>query len=352
MNLEFASRCRPDNADFIKLNFIMASFTDFYGIDVSKDTLDIFRLTSSGQNGRKNRIDNSSASIEEWIGTLSKAASFCVLEATGTYSSRLVYLLDKHRIQFAVADPSKSKSFMEALGVSNKTDERAAHCLALMGKTLDLRPYKMPSMERQKRKQLQTAHNAMLKQRRMLKNQLHALEQLPFVERTARSAYEQILEAVEGQIGQIGEQLASLEEDEEYRAVKAIVRSVVGIGETTAHAMMLAADCFRDFPTVGELAKYFGLTPNSHYSGTSVRKRGRISKVGAPYVRSLLYMCTRSAIRYNNACRALYQRLRQKGKPHKVAAVAVMHKLVKQVFACVKSKAQFDNDYYLKYQTT
>jgi len=59
-------------------------------------------------------------------------------------------------------------------------------------------------------------------------------------------------------------------------------------------------------------------------------------------------MCTRSAIRYNLACKALYERLRAKGKPYKVALVAVMHKLVKQLFACVKKQVAFDNHFEQK----
>jgi hypothetical protein len=54
-------------------------------------------------------------------------------------------------------------------------------------------------------------------------------------------------------------------------------------------------------------------------------------------------MRTRSAIRYNLACKDLYERLRKRGKPHKLAAVAVMHKLVKQLFVCLKTKTVFDH---------
>ena len=59
-------------------------------------------------------------------------------------------------------------------------------------------------------------------------------------------------------------------------------------------------------------------------------------------------MCTRSAIRYNTACRELHQRLRKNNKPHKLAAVAVMNKLIKQFFVCVKQEVNFDNEYHLK----
>jgi len=328
----------------------MNVFTHVYGIDVSKDTLDVIKLESNAQSKEKAQIKNRLKQLEPWVKTLCVQSCLCVVEPTGTYSSTLIYLLNKYNIKVALVSPYKSKSFMDALGVSNKTDDQAAYCLAMMGLRLDLKTYQMPSINRQKRKQLQNAHNAMMKQGQMLKNQLHALDQLPIIEQVARGAYEKTLQTIEQQIKDLEDQMAELEEDPEYRQAKTLACSVVGIGPTTAHAIILAANGFESFESNEALCKYFGLTPNSHYSGSSVRKKGRITKMGTHYVRSLLYMCTRSAIRYNQACKELYQRLRAKGKPHKVAAVAVMHKLVKQVFACVKKQVKFDNQYYLKYQ--
>lgn len=327
----------------------MNAFTHVYGIDVSKDTLDYINLDTNAQSKEKAQIKNRLKQIEAWVKTLDTQC-LCVVESTGTYSSTLIYLLNKHDIKVAVVSPYKSKSFMDALGVSNKTDDQAAYCLAMMGLRLDLKLYQMPSVNRLKHKQLQNAHNAMMKQSRMLKNQLHALDQLPIIDQVARKAYEQTLQTIDQQIKILEDQMADLEEDEDFSKSKLLASSVVGIGPKTARAMMLAANCFEQFETSEALCKYFGLTPNSHYSGSSVRKKGRITKMGAHYVRSLLYICTRSAIRYNQACKELYQRLRTKGKPHRVAAVAVMHKLVKQVFACVKKQVKFDNQYYLKYQ--
>ncbi|MCH2082137.1 MAG: IS110 family transposase [Saprospiraceae bacterium] len=326
----------------------MNAFTHVYGIDVSKDTLDYIKLDTNAQSKEKGQIKNRLKKIETWVRTLD-GKCLCVVEPTGTYSSTLIYLLTKHHIKVALVSPYKSKSFMDALGVSNKTDDQAAYCLAMMGLRLDLKTYEMPSVNRIKHKQLQNAHHSMMKQSRMLKNQLHALDQLPIIDKAARKAYEQTLQVIDQQIKMLEEQMADLEEDEAFNQAKLLASSVVGIGEKTARAMMLAASCFENFESSEALCKYFGLTPNSHYSGSSVRKKGRITKMGAHYVRSLLYICTRSAIRYNQACKELYQRLRTKGKPHRVAAVAVMHKLVKQVFACVKKQVMFDNNYYLKY---
>ena len=77
-----------------------------------------------------------------------------------------------------------------------------------------------------------------------------------------------------------------------------------------------------------------------------------MSKKGNAEVRANLYMAARSAIRFNLACKDLYERLRAKGKPHKQAMVAVMNKLVKQLFGCVVNNTDFDNQFYLQFKTT
>jgi hypothetical protein len=61
-------------------------------------------------------------------------------------------------------------------------------------------------------------------------------------------------------------------------------------------------------------------------------------------------MAARSAIRFNLACKELYDRLRAKGKPYKKAMVAVMNKLIKQAFGVVQSKTEFDNNFYSNFK--
>ena len=144
------------------------------------------------------------------------------------------------------------------------------------------------------------------------------------------------------------QQLYSPSQDPNFQEKMKNGTSVVGIGNKTAEAILLATNGLDGFDQVPAVAKCLGITPSSHRSGTSINRKGGITKFGSNSVRGLLYMCTRSAIQHNKACKELYARLRAKGKPHKVAAVAVMHKLVKQFFACVKFSRTFDNDYHLK----
>jgi transposase len=68
-------------------------------------------------------------------------------------------------------------------------------------------------------------------------------------------------------------------------------------------------------------------------------------KTSAPLLRSLLYIASCSAIRYNKACQELYQRLKAAGKVPKMALIAVVNKLLRQAFAVVKFNQDFDPDY-------
>ncbi|MEL7251515.1 MAG: hypothetical protein AAFO03_24030 [Bacteroidota bacterium] len=69
-------------------------------------------------------------------------------------------------------------------------------------------------------------------------------------------------------------------------------------------------------------------------------------------LRGLLYMGARSAKRFNPACRDLYERLRRKGKCHKVAMVAVCNKMVRQLFAVVKNGVPYRDDFEKMCQLT
>ena len=322
------------------------NFTLVCGIDVSKDQLDSQLLVkSTGQSLNQNRFSNDLVSINRWLDSQSEESTLYVVEATGSYSAKLLYALDQRGLSVAVVSPLQSKSFMSALGISNKHDRQAADSLAQMGQRLSLKLYQMPSEEMKQRKQLNSALRALNKQHRMLTNQLHSLDQEVIIQPDVKKAYQSMAQAVEQQIQKLEKALAELDDDEAFQQASQWAGSVIGIGTKTAQAILLAAGCLGEFQHAGQLSKFFGLTPQSHYSGTSVYKKGRITKFGNHYVRSLLYMCTRSAIRFNPPCRDLYQRLRAKGKPHKVAAVAVMHKLIKQVFVCVKKQVNFDPHY-------
>lgn len=332
----------------------MVNYSLIIGIDVSKDQLDLFELLEGvALSNKLYAIKNTHQDITLWLEKIcSRVAQdtiLCVLEPTGCYSQRLVHLLGQAGIATALVNPSQSHGFAQVLNITSKNDAQAARMLATMGVRLDLPLYQPISETMQQRNQLQMAIRALQKQRQMLGNQLHAFEHQIVFAPQAVQALKASLETVEAQLQDLQEQLLELDDEEEQRQLN-LMQSVVGIGPKTAQAFLSATGGLHLFKTSGQLAKFIGIAPTSHQSGSSVYKKPRITKKGDTKLRANLYMATRTAKKYNHSCRILYTRLRQAGKCHKVAMVAVMHKLIKQAFGVVRSNTPFDNDYYLRFQ--
>ncbi len=97
-----------------------------------------------------------------------------------------------------------------------------------------------------------------------------------------------------------------------------------------------------------QIEAFVGLTPSENQSGTSVCGKDRLSKVGNNYLRKSLYMPAVSAIQHNPVIRDFADRLKQAGKPSKVIICAVMRKLLRIIYAVVRSGKPFDSNYKSK----
>lgn len=313
------------------------------GVDVSKDTIDYVVF---GQN-QSESIANSCKSLTAWASTYKIDETVFVLEPTGTYSDKILSILSEKGFEIRLANPVKGSNFMKAIGLLHKNDQSCAKALAQMAQSIELPIYQAPSEQMQKRKQIQMSYAALSKQKQQLTNQLHALQQRRHVSAPALGALQTVLDTVQIQLVEL-EQILSDLDDEQSEKFMELATSVKGVGEKTARLLLLHTNGLQLIPSSKQLLSFLGIVPSSHYSGTSVHKKGRITKRGPAQLRACLYCAAKSAKRYNNACKALYERLRKKGKPHKVAMLAVVKKLLQQIFAVVQSQTKFDNELYLR----
>jgi len=145
------------------------------------------------------------------------------------------------------------------------------------------------------------------------------------------------IEAIEAKV------LSLVKEDQQQQLT--LLTTVPGIGQKTALFLIIVTDGFSKFETASQLCSYAGITPTIRESGSSVRSRPRISKVGNRKLRNLLFLCSFNACKYNKACRELYERIVNKGKSKKLALIAVANKLLKQCFAIAKSGRPYDETY-------
>ena len=324
------------------------------GTDVSKDRLDYVPIEaslswSSVESMAVSSLANKEDAIEAWLDNYRPDESVFVFEPTGSYSDTLLELLVEKGYEFSLVTPQRAHAFSQTMQLTSKDDAWAARLLAYMGARLELPRYQPPSQEMKERKQVLAALSALMKQHQMLKNQLHAQEQYRKPQAIITQVFKDQIASIEKGIDQLKKQLKQLD-DQAFVALQKLAMTVVGIGPATSSWLLILTQGLENFHTSGQLIKYCGLVGRTHRSGKSVNAKGGITKQACAKLRACLFMAARSAIRYNLACKELYQRLRAKGKPFFKAIVAVMAKLLKQLFGVIKSNTPFDNQYYLKYQ--
>ncbi|HED1423155.1 TPA: IS110 family transposase [Kluyvera georgiana] len=100
-----------------------------------------------------------------------------------------------------------------------------------------------------------------------------------------------------------------------------------------------------DFRTAEQVAAFLGVAPVEKRSGTSVRGRSRMSKIGPPEIRAKLYLAALCGLRFNIAMKSMYERLCLNGKAKMVAIGALMRKLIHWCFGVLKSRQPFDTNY-------
>jgi len=138
-----------------------------------------------------------------------------VLESTGTYSDKLVQVASEMGIAFALVDPSTSHYYAKSEGHIHKNDRQAARSLLSYAQKNHLQPAQMSSEAQQQRKQLLSVLNSLAKQQTMLRNQIHAQDQLYRPNQVAKASLEAALSTVEQQIERLEAELHDLDGEEE-----------------------------------------------------------------------------------------------------------------------------------------
>lgn len=315
---------------------------EYQGIDVSKDKLDIAYYVE--EKVKTTEISNTPEAILEYLKNCDMKNIQFIFESTGSYHLNLAYTLEEEGVKFTILNPMAARGFAHSFLTTTKTDAQDAIFLARFGYERKPTPTQLPSVSWQQRRQAFNEWQALLKDKQRVANRLHSLEQWKESCAVVKTQLKEQLVFLEQQIEVLREHIETAyqgsELPEEQENFDHLI-SIKGIGAKTATVLLFFTDHFRNFKSPKELAKFIGVVPMIHQSGKS-RSKNTISKRGNAYLRALLYNCARSARRFNPACKALYTRLRERGKSYKQAMIAVVHKLIRQAFAVVKLGKPFD----------
>ena len=310
----------------------------YFGIDISKDVFDV-----CDNNLNYYQFKNSVLGFKKLLKLLDKD-SICVMEATGYYHVRLAYFLLESGFGVSVVNPLKIKRFIQMSLSKVKTDKSDSKMIQMYGQERSPKLWLGQSKTQQKSLQLSRLLSVYVKQSTQIKNKLHGETVLGMPSQVVIESLKRHLESLEKEI-KILELKLKENVKSEYQESLTLLKSIPGIGEKTALMLLVFTDGFHRFESSKELCSYTGITPIIRQSGSSVKGRSRISKMGNSKLRNLLFMCSFNACKYNKTCKALYDRIVAKGKSKKLALIAVCNKLLKQAFAIVKTGIPYDNEY-------
>jgi len=307
------------------------------GVDVSKQELVTF-------DGRRERIFPNTQGLHEFRHFLKRSTDLVVVfEPTSTYSRRLETLCRARQILCCQLNPRVVPHLRLVGKGRSKTDSSDAELLYRYG------------VERGQQEATRLENDALAesiqarlacyrvaqKSRVAYQNVLEALSQDPA---TSSMLLEEVREEIRELKGKEKQQVDAakrlIEGDADTKQRFELLLSIPGVGPITALTLLALFRKYRN-ANRSQIVALVGFDPIQVQSGTSVHGKSRISKRGNQEVRRRLYEATLSAARYNPGIRAIYRRLKESGKPEKVARTAAARKLLSIAHAIHKSGESF-----------
>jgi len=310
----------------------------YFGIDISHLVFDV-----TDSDGNYHQFKNNGAGFGKFVKLLNSNCH-CVMEATGYYHYQLAYHLLESGIKVSVENPLAVKRFIQMKLSKIKTDKSDSKLICEYAQQVELKLWQGNSKHQIECLQMTRLLSVYTKQSTMLKNKLHGEAVLGNPSKVVVASLKRSLKQVKKELETLESKLLVLVK-QVHQDVLTRIKSIPGIGNKTAVMLVVLTDGFNRFTSASELCSYAGLTPVIRQSGSSVKGRPRISKIGNQKLRNLLFMCSFNACKYNKACRDLYERIVAKGKSKKLALIAVCNKLLKQAFAIAKSGLVYDDTY-------
>jgi transposase len=306
------------------------------GIDISKNSFNASIPLKTKEGYKHLKYSNDIDGFKKFLAQL-EPGNNCIMEASGVYYLQLALFLHEQGIIVSVVNPLTIKRFSQMRLIRAKTDKKDASIIAEYGKVenpvrWEPRPEYMLQMQ-----QLQALQDSFTKQLTRLKNQKEAFVNSGIINKIGNEILDIEIKHNENKTEELNKELLKITEEFHSDLFKRLV-TIKGIGKKAAMCLIVISNGFNKFENSKQLCAYIGLSPRVFESGTSVKGKAKICKMGMTRMRKLLYLCAMRAITCNKACMEMYARLKEKGKNRKLALIAVANKLLKQTFIIGKSQ--------------
>lgn len=309
------------------------------GIDVAKAKLDCALRLPDGKL-RSKVVENNFKGFKvltEWLEKHGATTVHVCMEATGIYWEAVAEYLATQGMTVSVVNPAQIKAFGASKMVRTKTDKVDAKLIA--GFCFERRPdpWQAPTPSEQALRAMVLRLEALQAMRTQESNRLEV----------ARDA---IKEGIVKHIEWLDEQIKALAKtirdhidgDETMKNKQAILESIPGVGERTIAVLLAFYANLDRFSNARQAVAFAGLDPRQHESGSSVKGKPRLSKIGHAFLRKTLYMPAMVTLYKTDWGKLFRDRLAAAGKPPKLIIGAMMRKLVHVAYGVLKSGKSFN----------
>jgi transposase len=326
-------------------------YTLFVGIDIAMESASVAFLEAADKAETIFDIKQTQKSVEQLIKRLRATKhppdqTLVVIEATGNYWWQISLALHEAKYCVSVINPARAHYFARALLKRAKTDHIDALTLAQLAEALKPKLWTPPPEVHSKLHQRLAEREDLAKNRTQVLNRLHALRHHPRAEEAVTRRQQELADFLQRQIAEIDKEIGSIlaENDEWNQAAKRLL-SIKGIGVLSAAWLLVVTNNFTSCESADQLISYAGLAPRVRESGSSLNKRRYIGHAGSNQLRKTFYMAALNATQFNPIIKRFYDRLRERGKPFKVANCACSRKLLTICWAVATKKTEFDPEY-------
>ena len=319
----------------------------FLGIDVSKQTLDValLREEQDVKKARQRRFGNDKeghALLVEWLEKQGASQVHACLEATGAYATEAATALHHAGHTVSVVNPYCVHSYAKSDLKRTKTDKEDARTIAEFCRDRKPQAWAPPAPELVHLQGLVRRVETLQEMCTMEKNRLASGGLCEPV----RQSIEEVISMLQEQIAKTKRQIKDhIDSDPDLKNNARLLESIAGIGAPTAAVLLAELGDMSQFATARQVAAFAGLTPRACESGTSVKAKERLAKIGTRRLRKALYLPAVTALRYNPLIKDFAGRISAKGRCNMVVIVAAMRKLLHIAYGVLKSGRPFDPNY-------
>ena len=311
------------------------------GIDISKLKFDLCLVRDNGKFKHKVFANTPSGFLQlsAWLAQQKVTHLHACLEATGTYGEALAtYLHDAGHV-VSIVNPAAIKAYAQSRLSRTKTDRADATLIAQF--CAERKPAQWQPLPREVRdlQSLVRRLESLLEMHQMETNRLEA----GISAEAVRESLSEHIAFLDLEIKRTEQLIRShIDQHPHLREQRELLVSIPGIGETTAAKLLAEILDVKLYTGARQLAAFAGLVPRLHESGSSVKRKARLSKTGAPRLRKALYFPAIAAIKYNPSIKAMSLRLKERGLCPMQIIGAAMRKLVHLAYGVLKSGKPFD----------